>query len=91
MYVPPDCVVRDDQRLVVGDVEYPVTCGADVVVGTSSWDALPQRTVSRREMVNVTVAQRVPGVVFGQPRRISATGTYTVMMVILHWIKRKKK
>lgn len=90
MHLPPDCVVRDDQRLVVGDVKYPVACGADIVVGSSSRDALPQRAVSRREMVNVTVAQRVPGVVFGQPRRISATGTHAVMMVIFYWINRNK-
>lgn len=90
IHLPPDSVVRDDQRFIVGDVEYPVTRGADIVVGSSSRDALPQCAISRRKMVNVTVAQRVPGVVFGQPRRISATRTDTVMMVVLHWINRKQ-
>lgn len=80
--------MRHDQRLVVGHVEYPVTRGADVVVGPGTRDALPQRAVSRREMVNVPVAQRVPGMVFGQPRRIPATGADAVMMVILHWNKK---
>jgi len=32
MYLPPDSVMRDDQRLVIGDVDYLVTRGADVVV-----------------------------------------------------------
>lgn len=90
IHLPSDSVVRDDQRFVVGDVEYPVTRGADIVVGSGSRDALPQRAVSRRKMVNVTVAQRVPGVVFGQPRRISATGTDAVMVMVLHWINRKQ-
>lgn len=84
-YEPPDGVVRDDQRLVVGVVEHFVTRGANVVLGSSPGDALPHRAVSRREMVNVTVVQRVPGVVFGQPRRIPATGTNAMMVVVLHW------
>lgn len=79
--------MRDDQRLVVGVVEHFVTRGANVVLGTSAGDALPHRAVSRREMVNVTVVQRVPGVVFGQPRRIPATGTNAMMVVVLHWKK----
>jgi len=83
MYLPADSVMRDDQRLVIGDVDYLVTRGADVVVRPSPRDALPQRAVSWREMVNVTVAQRVPGVVFGQPRRIPATRTRTVVVVVL--------
>jgi len=81
--------MRDDQRLVVGDVEYPVTRGADVVVGPGARHALPQRAVPRREMIDVAVAQRVPGMVFGQPRRVPATGTDAVMMVVLHWNKDK--
>lgn len=67
MYLPPDSVMRDDQRLVIGDVDYLVTRGADVVIWPSPRDAFSQCAVSWREMVNVTVAQRVPGVVFGQP------------------------
>lgn len=67
MYLPPDGVVRDDQRLVVGDVEHLVTRGAYVVLGPGPWDTLAQRAVSRRKMVNVTVVQRVPGMVFSQP------------------------
>jgi len=75
--------MRDDQRLVIGDVDYLVTGGADVVVRPSPRDALPQRAVSWREMVNVTVVQRVPGVVFGQPRRVPATRTNAVVVVVL--------
>lgn len=74
-----------DQRLVFGDVEYLVAGGADVVVGPGAGYTFPQRAVSRREMVNVTVVQRVPGVVFGQPRRVSTTGTRAVVMMVLHW------
>jgi len=75
--------MRDDQRLVFGDVDHLVTRGADVVVWPGPGDALPQRAVPRREMVNVVVVQRVPGVVFGQPRRVSATRTDAVVVVIL--------
>jgi len=73
MYLPADSVMCDDQRFVIGDVDYLVTSCADVVVRPGPRDALPQRAVSWREMVNVTVVQRVPGVVFGQPRRVPAT------------------
>jgi len=79
----PDSVMRDDQRLVVGDVECPVTRGVDVVVGPGARHGLPQRAVPRREMIDVAVAQRVPDTVFGQPRRIPATGTGAVMMAVL--------
>lgn len=65
LYSPSDSVVCDDQSLVVGNVEYPVASGADVVVGTGAGYALSQRAVPGREMVYVTVVQRVPGVVFG--------------------------
>lgn len=67
VYLPPYSVVRDNCCLVVCVIEYPVTRGADIVIWSGPRDALPQRAVSRREMVNVTVVQRVPGVMFGQP------------------------
>jgi hypothetical protein len=67
VYLPPYSVVRDNCCLVVGVIEYPVTRSADIVIGSGPRDALPQCAVPRREMVNVTVVQRVPGVVFGQP------------------------
>lgn len=91
MYLPADCVVRDDQRLAVGGIEHLVTHGADVVLGSGSGDALPQRAVSRGKMVNVTVVQRVPGVVLGQPRRVPATEIDVVMMVVFNWKTNGKK
>jgi len=47
MYLPPNSVVRDDQRLVIGNVDYFETRGADVVVRSCPRDALPQCAVSR--------------------------------------------
>lgn len=44
--LPSDSVVCDDQRFVVGVVEYPVTRGADVVFRSGRRVAFPQRAVS---------------------------------------------
>lgn len=55
MYLPPDSEVRNDQRFVVGVIDYPVTRSANIVVCSSPWDTLPQCAISWREMVNVTM------------------------------------